>query len=203
MYNYEYVGDEASQFSCVTFEINKKLLYVAYEGTDQLISGWEEDCKMAYEFPVKAHVLAKNYLRRFIFTSSKIIIGGHSKGGNLALVASMYCNYFVKRKIIKIYSNDGQGLRKSQLESKYYSKIEDRYVHIIPNNSIVGLLLRHKNNYIVVKSSKTGILAHDATTWLVEDDHFKYDKLSRLSRVFDEGFSNWLNMYDDEKEKCL
>jgi len=202
--NYKYVGDEVSQFSAITFGIDKKNYYVAFEGTDSLISGWEEDCKMAYHFPVEAQILAKEYLdKNFTMKSCNLIVGGHSKGGNLALVSSMYANYFVKKKIKKIYSNDGQGLRKAQIESKFYEKIESKFILIIPNSSIVGLLLRHKDNYIVIKSNKRGFLAHDLTTWQVSYDHLEKDHLSRSSKVFDEGFTRWLDKYDDEKRKTF
>lgn len=203
LFNYLYIGDDSSQFSAVTCEINKKLYYVSFEGTDKLLSGWEEDCKMAYNFPVRAHVYAKKYLDKFTMKPVKLIVGGHSKGGNLALVSSMYSNYFVKKKIIKIYSNDGQGLRKAQIESKYYQKIKSRYIHIIPNSSIVGLLLRHDNDYIVVKSNMPGLVSHDAASWQISYDHFEKTKLSRFSKVFDEGFSSWLDKYDDEKRKLF
>lgn len=202
--NYKYVGDENSQFSAITFGLDKKTYYVAFEGTDSLISGWEEDCKMAYHFPVEAQVLAKNYLdKNFTMKKCNLIVGGHSKGGNLALTSSMYANYFVKKKIKTIYSNDGQGLRKAQIDSKFYQNIESKFIHIIPNYSIVGLLLRHKDNYIVVKSNKKGLLAHDLATWQVSYDHLEKDTLSRSSKVFDDGFSKWLDRYDDEKRKMF
>lgn len=202
--NYSYVGDDISQFSAITFMLDKKTCYVAFEGTDSLISGWEEDCKMAYHFPVEAQILAKNYLdKHFTMKKYNLIVGGHSKGGNLALTSSMYANYFVKKKIKKIYSNDGQGLRKAQIESKFYEKIRNKYIHIIPNYSIVGLLLRHENNFVVVKSSKRGFLAHDLSTWQVSYDHLEKEHLSRSSKVFYDGFSRWLDKYDDEKRKMF
>ena len=204
MSNYLYVGNKESQFSVVSFKINKKLYYVSFEGTDELLSGWEEDCKMAYDFPVEAHVYSKNYLNKnYTFKNCEIIVGGHSKGGNLALVSSMYCNPIVKKKIKKVYSNDGQGLRLAQIESKQYKSIENRYIHIIPNYSIVGLLLIHRNNYTVVKSNKKGFMAHSAVTWQVSFDHLEKANLSRSSKVFDEGFSKWLDKYDDEKRKVF
>ncbi len=202
IYSYKYIGNEESQFSAITFEINKRLCYVAFEGTDQLVSGWKEDCKMAYDFPVEAHRHAIKYLNNnFSFSNKRIIVGGHSKGGNLALVAAMYCNFLVRRKIINIYSNDGQGLRKAQIESSNYDKIKNIYIHIIPQNSIVGLLLRHTNDYVVIKSNSVGFLAHDAVTWQIENDTFKRDNLSKFSLVFEKGFTKWLDKYDDEKRK--
>ena len=204
MSNYVYIGNEESQFSVVTFKIAKDTYYVSFEGTDQLISGWEENLKMAYRFPVKAQTFAKDYLNKyFTFKRCKLIVGGHSKGGNLALVSSMYANYFVKKKIIGIYNYDGQGLRFAQINSKQYESIENRYFHIIPNHSLVGLLLRHKDNYIVIKSNKRGLLAHDAFTWEVSYDHLVKDKLSRSSKIFEIGFEKWLDSYDDEKRKLF
>lgn len=203
LFNYLYIANEDSQFSACTFDLGKNIYFIGFEGTDFLISGWEEDCKMAYDFPVEAHILARKYINKFTISNAKLIVGGHSKGGNLALVAAMYANFFVKRRIIKIYSNDGQGLRKAQLESKNYKKIEKKYIHIIPNSSIVGLLLRHNNDYIVVKSNVPGFVSHDPCTWQINYDTFQRAKLSRFSKVFDEGFSKWLDNYDDEKRKMF
>lgn len=202
VYNYQYIGNESSQFSAMTFEIKNDLCYIAFEGTDQLISGWKEDCKMAYKFPVEAHKYAIDYINKhFFFNMKKLIIGGHSKGGNLALVASMYANSFIKRKIINIYSNDGQGLRKAQIESNEYKSIEDRFIHIIPQYSIVGLLLRHTDKNEIVYSNKLGFLAHMANTWEVEYDHFKRENLSKTSEILDKSIITWLDKYDDEKRE--
>ncbi len=202
MYNYVSISDKSQQFCAITFEINSKLIYVSFEGTNHLISGWEEDCMMAYMFPVGAQRNAIRYLNRnFSFKNYNIIVGGHSKGGNLALVSSMYCNFFVRSKIIKIYNNDGPGLRQEQIESKNYKNIKDRLVHIVPNYTMVGLLLRHSNNYLVVKSNRLGLFAHDALSWQIDDDMFIPAKLSKFSRVLDEGFLKWLDKYDDKKRK--
>lgn len=201
LYNYDYVGSKSQQFSAITFEINPKLIFVAFEGTDQLISGWEEDFRMVYEFPVEAQSTAISYLNRFTFKNKKIIVGGHSKGGNLALVSSMYTNFLVKRKIIKIYSNDGQGLRLKQKKSPQYASIKERYTHIIPNYSVVGMLLRHDRDYTVIKSTKFGLESHDALTWVTENKHFKKTKLSHFSESFEESIEEWLDKYNDEERK--
>jgi len=200
-YNYAYVSSESQQFSAITFELNPKLVYVAFEGTDHLISGWEEDFRMVYEFPVEAQKAAINYLNKYTFKNKKIIIGGHSKGGNLALVSSMYTNFIVKRKIINIYSNDGQGLRLKQKNSPQYKSIKERYTHIIPNYSVVGMLLRHDRDYKVIKSTKFGLESHDASTWITEDNHFKGAKLSHFSESFEECLEEWLDKYNDEERK--
>lgn len=202
MYSDVYIGDDKQQFSAMCIEINPKLVYVSFEGTDQLISGWEEDCKLTYIFPVLAQEQAIRYLNKnFTLRNCKLIVGGHSKGGNLALTSSMYCNPLVRRKIIEIYSYDGPGLRKKQLESKEYQKVKEKFNHIIPNNSIVGLLLRHDNDYKVIKSNRSGLMAHSALTWQLEDDKFKTAKLSAFSKIIDEGITTWLDKYNDQERE--
>ena len=203
MFNYQYDSNIESQFSAVTFYLGKRNYYVAFEGTDTLVSGWKEDFRMSYMFPVEAHKKAKKYLRKYTFKNVKLIVGGHSKGGNLALVGSMYTNFLVRWKIKKVYSNDGQGLRKKQLESWRYRRIEKKYTHIIPDSSIVGLFLRHKKNYIVVKANMPGLISHDAKTWQIEYSTFRRAELSRFSKVFEKGFLNWLDSYSDEERELF
>lgn len=205
MYNYSYIGDDSQQFSAVCLDIYDNVTFVSFEGTDHLISGWEEDFCMVYQFPVLSQKRAISYVNRhFTISNKKLIFGGHSKGGNLALVASMYCNFIVRSKITNIYNNDGPGLRKRQLESRNYSLIHDRLIHIIPNYCVVGLLLRHRDNYMVIKSNRKSILSHMIVTWEVEDNHFMETSLSTFSKVLDEGMIKWLDNYDDNiREKFV
>lgn len=203
LYNYSYIGNKNQQFSAITIEINPKLIYVSYEGTDHLVSGWMEDFKMSYMFPVAAQKHAIRYLDRFSMSNKEIILGGHSKGGNLALVAGMYANFVVRKKIIRIYSNDGPGLRKAQFTSKRYQETEKKLISIIPNYSLVGLLLRHTSKYQVVYSSKKGILAHDFFYWQVNDREFVQSELSTFSKILDKSMLEWVNEYDDFQRKMF
>lgn len=204
LYHYVYIGTKEKQFSALCIKVKKDLTYVSFEGTDHLISGWREDFQMVYKFPVPAQVCAINYLNRSIhFCDEKVIVGGHSKGGNLAMVSSMYSNYFVNRKIIAIYNNDGPGLRKEQIESKKYKKIKDRLIHIIPNYSIFGLLLRHGDDYKIVKSIRRDIYAHSIFTWIIEDDKLVECKLSNISKSLDESIISWLDEHDDIQKKVV
>ena len=65
--------------------------------------------------------------------------------------------FLVRRKIQKIYSNDGHGLMDFVYRSPLYKKIKERYVHIIPNYAFVGILLRNDPDYEVVSSSHIGL----------------------------------------------
>lgn len=202
LYNYVYEKGDEEQFSAVTIEINPKLVYVSFEGTDDLVSGWKEDFMLSYTFPVESQRRAIDYVNKhFFFRRKEIILGGHSKGGNLAMVAGMYANFMVRDKIIMVYNNDGPGLLKAQIESNYYKNIESKLVHIIPNYSVVGLLLRHTDHYIVVRSVRKGLLAHDLFTWVVQDKAFLRTELSPFSKSLDDELAKWLDRYDLEQRK--
>ena len=203
VFNYLYIGNKDSQFSAITFDLGNKVYYVAFEGTDTLVSAWEEDCKMSYMFTVEAHKKAKKYLRKYTFTNKKLIVGGHSKGGNLALVASMCTNFLVRWKIIKVYNNDGQGLREKELNSYRYRRIDKKYIHIVPDSSVIGLFLNHKDDYIVIKANMPGIVSHDAKTWQIDYNTFTRTNLSRFSKVFNEGFSKWLDSHNNEERELF
>ncbi|MBR4830719.1 MAG: DUF2974 domain-containing protein [Bacilli bacterium] len=197
IYNCKFNYSNESQFLCITFELNRKLVYVGFGGTDKLVSGWIEDAKMSYEYPVTAHVNAIKYLNKYFrFNRKRIKLGGHSKGGNIALVAALGCKKGIYKRIINVYSNDGQGLRKEDMNTPRYIDLDKKYVHICPYNSIIGMLLYHDPYFISVDTDKPVGFSHNITTWLVEDNHFKTREVSRFSKILDEGFTKWLDKYD-------
>lgn len=203
MYNYVYIADNDKQFGAISFKINKDLIYIAFEGTDHLLSGWKEDFQMSYEFPVPAQKYAIKYLNYTISLFDKnVIVGGHSKGGNLALVSSMHVNRFLRRKIKIIYNNDGPGLRNEQIDSKNYKKIKDRYIHIIPNYSYIGILLRN-DSYKVIKSSRKDILSHSILNWMIDDNKLIETQISNISKNFEESMNLWLDDHDDDERRKM
>ena len=196
--NYEYIGNDTVQFGAISIEYEPNKVYISFEGTDQLFSGWKENFMLSYQFPTESHKLAIAYLNKhYTFSTKKIIVGGHSKGGNLALAASMYANFLVKGKITNIYNIDGPGLLEKEFNSKSYQKIKPKYIHIIPDYSIVGLLLHHENDIVVHSTNKT-ILAHSITFWEVEGKRFKRTKLSPISKELDDEIKKWFEKYNDQ-----
>lgn len=204
LYNDIYIGDESSQFSALCIEISPFLTYVSFEGTDELLSGWQEDCRMAYEFPVDAQSYAIKYLNKhFTIAPTNIIVAGHSKGGNLALVASMYANRIVRHKIKEVYSYDGPGLRQKQIESLKYKKIKSKFKHIVPNNSIIGMFLRNDGDSIAVKTSTVPGFSHNILAWQVDDLNFREATLNKNSLNFNKRFTFWLTKYTDAERKLF
>lgn len=205
LYNYSYKRDSNKQFSALFIDIDDKTTYISFEGTDDLISGWKEDFQMTYVFPVPAQREAIKYINKSVSMLSKrhYILGGHSKGGNLALVAGMFANPFIKSKILKIISYDGPGLKQRELESKHYKSIESKLELIVPNYSLIGVLLRHKKPFTVISSTKSGPMSHNIMFWETNNNKFVRSELSKTSKDYEAIVEKWLNTYSDEERKRL
>lgn len=202
LFFYLYIGNSKSQFSAISFEYLKGHIYIAYEGTDELLSGWEEDFKIAYEYPVTAQKYASRYLiKNYLFSFDNLILGGHSKGGHLAVVAAMEAPSFIFNRIDVIYCNDGLGLRKEEFNSRKYQKIKSKIIEIIPDYSIVGVLLYQDSPNLVIKSKVKGLFAHHPRNWIVEDDHLLDSEQSKFSIVLDQGMKQWLDTYTKEEKE--
>lgn len=194
-----------TQFSAITFLLEDGTMYIAYRGTDETIVGWKEDFNMAFESPVPGQAYAVKYLNMVtgrLYNS--FYVGGHSKGGNLAVYAAMNCPSQVQERILKVYSMDGPGFRKEVLEKCRYEAVEDKIVKILPHSSMVGMLFETTPNYKVVESKTFGLLQHNPYTWLIEGDDFLYVKgLYESRRLFDEALNEWVMSLDDAQRRMF
>lgn len=204
MYNYVNIIDNKKQFGALSIRLNDKSVYVSYEGTDNTLVGWKEDFKMACNYPIPSQLLAMKYLNRTLkFSDTTVRLGGHSKGGNLAVSAAMGCHFYLKGKIIAIYNNDGPGFLKEQVISRNYQKIMPKIKMFVPKQSVVGMLLYHQVDYKVVKSNKRGIFQHDAFTWQCQENSFELDSISTKSKKIYKGLNEWLENLSPEKRQQL
>lgn len=200
--DYEY-NNKNMQFKAITFRINKKLKYISFSGTDQYIDSWRESFYLLSSFLVPAHYEAIKYVNKHIkLFGPKVIIGGHSKGGNLALISGIYTNYLKKYKIKNIYNNDGPGLRVEEFNSKKYQKIKKKYIQIIPHNSIYGVSLINEKHY-VIKSKKISFLSHSISSWCVKGDRFISTNLSKKHEKLEHKLHNWIDNHPEEERKKI
>jgi len=202
--NYIYYLGEDTQFGAISIIVPNEYTYVVFEGTDNTIWGWKEDFKLAYTYPTESQKMAAKYLNDIIkLNGSKVVVCGHSKGGNLALVGAMNTNILKKTKIHKIYSLDGPGLKQEEFRSIRYKLVKNKLVNIIPNASLIGVLLKQEN-VKVVKSRGLGLLQHDVTTWIIDDDKLKPAVQDKLSIRLDESISTWLDIHNyKEREEII
>ena len=201
--DYTKIVDSEKQFGAMKFK-SDTFTYVAYQGTDDSIIGWKEDFQMIYKFPVPAQTMAINYLNKVIrFNDKNVIVGGHSKGGNLAMTASMYARGHIKRKITRVYNNDGPGFRKKEFNSIAYKEMLPKLRTFVPEESLIGMFLRHPKDIKVIKSSGKGLFQHNPNNWQCYGPIFIEGTLSDGSEDMDTKVLSWLNRHDDDKRKKM
>lgn len=201
-----YIKDvkENKQFGALTIHIDNKTTYVAFEGTDNTISGWKENFMMSYLFPTESQQHAIEYINKVIKYNDQIIyVGGHSKGGNLAIVASMYARKGIQNRIKTIYSNDGQGVIKKIFESPEYKRIENKIKLFVPSESIVGELLYNPPIYKVIEANGFNISEHDCNNWKCFGPYFIESKLTKASSNINIKTKNWLEEVSDDKKRVV
>lgn len=187
--------ERSKQFSATVFSINRKQHFIAFRGTDDTLAGWKEDFRMSFMDQVQAQQDAAAYLEKNISNyKGDLYLGGHSKGGNLAVYAAAHAAAGMQNRIIGIYNNDGPGFHAKVIQSKGYQSILNRINTFVPGFSVVGLLLEHGTEYTVVSSDGTGIMQHDAFSWQVSGTRFVYEQgLKKSSSNFNKTLRSWLD----------
>ncbi|MFZ2755252.1 MAG: DUF2974 domain-containing protein [Atopobiaceae bacterium] len=200
--NHVDVVDEAcdKQFSATTFQLPDQSVYVAFRGTDNTIVGWKEDFNLAFVTPVPSQRAARDYLERAArHLPGTLRVGGHSKGGNLAVYAAARCRPECQERIAQVYSHDGPGFNRKALEHLSSTDISGRVSKTVPESSIVGMLLEHQEPYHVVRSDEVGIMQHDPYSWLVSDGAFvAAEGLDGGANLMDATLSQWIDGMDAE-----
>ena len=201
----EFDQENEQQLSTITFELEDGTAYVAFRGTDGTLIGWKEDFNMAYLFDTPGQKRAAEYLNEhFTNYDRPIRLGGHSKGGNFAMYAGMFCDPAVKEKVQEIYSNDGPGFHDEVMATDFYKETKDKIISIIPESSVVGLLLENQLNHILVKSTEDGFKQHDPLSWRVKRTKFvRAPELSSSSALLDTTLTQWLGTLDIKERKIF
>lgn len=182
------------QFAAITIWLPNKLKYISYRGTDTSVVGWKEDFNMTFMKDIPAQKEALDYLNKIAKKyKDKLIVGGHSKGGNIAIYAAMYCENKFKKRILEIINADGPGFNEEVIKSKEYLQISERINTYIPQSSIIGRLLEHEENYEIVFSTQKGILQHDMYSWQVDGINLaRIQELTNDSQIVNKAVRNWL-----------
>lgn len=192
---------QESQFSAVICGIGEDLVYVVFRGTDENIVGWKEDLNLAFSEPVPGQKHSVRYLEQAARTfAGDFYVGGHSKGGNLAVYGAMHCDPAVRERIQRIYDHDGPGFRPEVKAGSAYDQIEGRIHKTVPRSSMVGMLLYTEGAYQVVESRTLGLAQHNPYTWLIKDGSFRVVEEIRAGRKFmDQALNEWILSLNQEQ----
>ena len=199
----EIVTEAEQQFAAVEIVLEDGTSYVSFRGTDDTIIGWKEDFNLSTGV-VPAQERAVEYVRRVSEnTTGMLRVGGHSKGGNLAIYGAVMCKE-AHEKILEVYSNDGPGFSKEFQELPETEEMMDKIIRIIPEYSIIGTLLEHEKDPVIVASSSKGLLQHDGFSWEVQGPALvRRDSLSRTALRFIAILHKWIDGMDMEQKKVL
>lgn len=199
--------EQNMQFCAMTFLVDKKITVVAFRGTDNSLVGWKENMDLAYHDEVPAQREAVKYLKEAAAAiSGPLYVCGHSKGGNLAVYSSAFCTKKIKARIKQIYNFDGPGFNEVVIENEKLSDITDRVSTFVPQDSLIGLLLEHKEAYNVIHSKgSNGFTQHDLSTWCVTPfDIEREEKITKSGEANRENISEWIaGMTRQEKETFI
>ena len=158
------------QFAATTFVCPDQFAYVGFRGTDTTLTGWREDFNMAYMVPVPAQDMAARYLAAVAADPrlpEAIILGGHSKGGNLAEYAALTAAPTVQARIAHLYSHDGPGFMVGTFSADDYAPLAGRMTKQVPEDSMVGILMESGMPTQVVSATGRGFEQHSVYRWEV------------------------------------
>lgn len=194
------VTEEELQFSAVEIILGDGTSYIAFRGTDDTIVGWKEDFNLSNGI-VPAQKEAAKYLNENGSKNQRPLrTGGHSKGGNLSVYASAKCEQDVKSRIVEVYDNDGPGFTSEFLTDEGFKEILPKIIRIIPECSIIGMLLNHAAEPVIVSSTQKGVYQHDGLSWEVLGPRFVYkQELNRKAAVFNDTLHKWIEGMDGEQ----
>lgn len=203
------VNDEKNneQFLAVSIHLPGKKVFVTYVGTDESLHGWREDCNLAIYDQIPSQLSGAKYLRRIARKNfwKQLYVGGHSKGGNVAIYSALVARDFYQGRIIKVYSFDGPGLSKKLLAKDLGKPILPKIINYIPQDSVIGRLFTHEERVKVVKSTAKSLWQHDIYTWEVNPEKYKFVRSTstKKSDLVDKTLAHWMDSASNSQKKAF
>lgn len=205
----KYNVTQEEQFSAVTFSVENlskrsNFFYVAFRGTDDTIVGWKEDFNLAFKENIPAQRDARLYLDKAVrhFKKTPFYVGGHSKGGNLAIFAAANLQKNLQKNLVSVFNFDGPGFSEETLKKENFAALSSKTENFFPKGSIVGMLFEHYDRYSVIESDGFLVMQHDPFTWKISGANFELaDGLEKSSAFFNSTFNQWFVGLSEERRE--
>ena len=194
------------QFSALTIDLGNGSIYISFRGTDDTIVGWKEDLNMSFLEEIPSQKQAVDYVARIArqYPEKTLRIGGHSKGGNLAVYSAAKSSGDIQERIVAVHNNDGPGFIWDISKTPGHKRIAGRIHTVLPQTSVVGMLMEHEKHYQVVYSTYDGLYQHDGFSWQVKGTQFVHlDDFSREGKLVDEALSSWADSLNTQQREAL
>ncbi len=189
---------KTEQFSALSILLPDGGVYLSFRGTDDTIHGWRENFLLALSDAIPAQRDALEYLRWAAGAfPGRLILGGHSKGGNLAVYAAAMAEEALQERIEAVYNFDGPGFIGDFFEREGYLRIRPKLRSVLPQYSMVGVLLPREKEVSIVDSQKSGPMAHNGFQWRVMGPRFlRCAEFGRGTRAFEDAIQKVLQDMD-------
>lgn len=197
---------EESQFAALSVLLGDGSAFLSFRGTDNTLVGWKEDFNMSFLDVVPAQRAAAAYVQDFArHFPGPLVLGGHSKGGNLAVFGAALAPARYRDRIRTVYNFDGPGFTSYLLSQPGYWELLTRLRTFVPQSSVVGMLLTHEEPYTVVRSDRAGLFQHSPYSWQVEGDGFLcLEHVTAGSRLVDRTLKDWLaSLTPEQREQAV
>ncbi|RSX54505.1 hypothetical protein D2E26_1305 [Bifidobacterium dolichotidis] len=179
--------ERSQQFGALAVQLND-VLCIAFRATDFTVTGWHESLELSRNEPTGSQLDAAAFLARNVASwPGRILVCGHSKGGNLAEYA---CRALVERdpavldRLISICSFDGPGLAPPLRKTEAYRQIAPLIRTFIPKSSIVGNIHKHpKQGLSYVDSPKPFVVQHYVYNWETNGTHLVAAQQTMIGRI--------------------
>lgn len=198
--------ESEKQFSAITIHISYSEMYISYEGTDKTINGWKEDFNLSFMKNVPAQLEGLEYLKSVAseYSYKNIRIGGHSKGGNVAIYSAVSAPEDIQNRIISVDNYDGPGFDENLVSEYKNRNIVNKITTYIPQDSIIGRILYHAEKQLVVYSVEKGIYQHDIYSWqIIRNRPVVLDSTSNVSDKINKTVQEWLKNTTADQRKIF
>lgn len=191
--------EEDTQFAAESWLLPGGTVVLAFRGTDNTITGWKEDFNMSYRSVVPSQKMAMEYAREVLHSfAGKAVFTGHSKGGNLAKFAAANIGVKLRKRIAAVYNMDGPGFPEGQLKRSGYQAMLPVMHSYVPQSSVIGMLMEHREDTTIVHSTQLGIMQHDLYSWqLLGRDFERRQELTHDAVFFNDTIRAWADSMDE------
>ena len=205
MYRDQFIPEQETQFAAMTFLLDDGSMFLAFRGTDNSLVGWKEDFNMTFQQTIPAQRLAAQYVRDVALEySHPMRLGGHSKGGNLAVFAAARSSPMLQKRILEVVNNDGPGFTQYLMGDPGYLAMVPKIKTYIPQSSVIGMLLEHEEPYTVIRSKTVGLLQHDLYSWEVLGREFiPVQEITESSQFVDATIKTWFAEMSNQERNQL
>lgn len=197
--------EKSIQFAAADFGYKNIWNFIAFRGTDDTIAGWKEDFMIAFT-QTPAQELALNFaVKNLDAKAVNNYIGGHSKGGNLALYAASLLPEKLRQRVDHVYDLDGPGFCGEVFDLTALDRIRTKTTFIVPEFSVIGRLFEpdFPDTRIVVSNEST-MMQHELLSWGITGEGLdivsENDPRSKnINRIIDE----WVENISQEDRKTF